>query len=93
MLPFLEIDPTLVEISYYVIWAILTLSMLLASKGVKFGKCVVCILLIMDIVINLLAQKYYAVIIDVVILADIFLSLKTCTIRGRFRKTEDGSLC
>ncbi len=75
MLPFLEINSTLVEISYYVIWAILTLSMLLASKDVKFGKYVVCMMLIVDIVINLIAKKYYAVIIDVVILVDMFLAL------------------
>lgn len=75
MLPFLEINPTLVEISYYVIWAILTLSILLASKDVKFGKLVACMLLIMDIVLNLLSQKYYAVIIDVAILAEVFLVL------------------
>ena len=73
MLPFLEINSALVEISYYIIWAILTLSMLLASKNVKFGKCVACMLLIMDIVINLISEKYYAVIIDVVILVDMFL--------------------
>ena len=75
MLPFLEINSTLVEISYYVIWAVLTINMLLASKDVKFGKYVVCMLLIIDIVINLLPQKYYAVIIDVAILADVFLAL------------------
>ncbi len=75
MLPFLEINSALVEISYYVIWAILTLSMLLASKNVKFGKWVACMLLIMDIVINLISGKYYAVIIDVVILVDMFLAL------------------
>ena len=44
-------------------------------KNVKFGKCVACMLLIMDIVINLISKKYYAVIIDVVILVDMFLAL------------------
>jgi len=79
MLPFLEINSALVEISYYVIWAILTLSMLQASKNVKIGKCVACMLLIADIVINLISKKYYAVVIDVVILVDMFLILPSNT--------------
>ena len=94
ILPFLEINSTLVEISYYVIWAILTLGMMLASKGVKFGKRVACMLLIIDIVINLLSKNYYAIIIDVVILVDICLALlgKTDTKTKDREKTGDGSL-
>ena len=76
MLPFLDLNSALVEISYYIIWAILTLSMLLISKNVKFVKCVACMLLIMDIVINLISEKYYVVIIDVVILVDMFLVVR-----------------
>lgn len=75
MLPFLEINSTLVEISYYILWALLMLNMFLASKTVKFGKIFICTILIIDIVINLLSIKYYAVIIDVVILVDVFLAL------------------
>lgn len=68
ILTFLEINEMLVEISYYAMWAIMMLSVLLVYKGVKFGKTIVCLLLIWDIVLNLLGRHYVAVIIDVIIL-------------------------
>ena len=77
ILPFLEINQTLVEISYYAQWAIMMLSVLLASKGVKFARLIVCLLLIMDIVTNLISKHYFAVIIDVVMLAVMFPTLLT----------------
>ena len=68
ILPFLEINLMLLEISYYIVWAIMMLGVLLVYKGIKFGKIIVCLLLIWDIVLNLLGKRYVAVIIDIIML-------------------------
>lgn len=77
IMPSVEINSILVEISYYAIWGITLLVVLLASQGVKFGKPITYSLFVLDVIFNLISQHFFAVVVDITLIVIISLLLRS----------------